>query len=127
MQAQHSPDFLADTVPSNSHTVVGTDTSVAFAGGIEEEAGRTAVRVLRVYPVYPGFDPIRDRRHRDAIRRAEGSWVPWETPNLLSVRSRLPVPWSHPSSSAAMMTWCTVLVQEAARLASEKQRNDSCV
>lgn len=91
MQAQHSPDFLADTVPSNPHTVVETDTSVAFAGGIEEEAGGTAVRVPRVYPVYPGFDLIRDRRHGDAIRRAEGSWVPWETPNLLSVRPRLPV------------------------------------
>lgn len=46
--------------------------SVVLAGGIEEEAGRTAVQVPGVYPVYPGFDPI---RHGDAIRRAEGSWV----------------------------------------------------
>lgn len=26
-----------------------------------------------------------------------------------------------------MMTWCTVLVQEASRLASDKQKNDACV
>lgn len=110
MHAQHSPDFLADSVLLNPHMLVGTDTSVALAGGIEEEAGRTAVQVPRVYPAYPGFDPIRDRRHGNAIRRAEGSWVPWETPNLLSIRPRLPVQWSHPSSSASMMTWCTVLV-----------------
>lgn len=106
---------------------MGTDTSVALAGGIEEEAGRAAVQVPRAYPVYPGFDPIRDRKHGDAIRRAEGSWVSWETPHLLSVRPRLPVQWSHPSASASMMTWCTVLVQEASRLASNKQKNDTCV